>query len=223
MSSKIALRLRRFPWILRRLSDGRADFSQKRASFYREYWSHAAASIGAQIWEIGDGFFQLGRDGRYTVVQYHHVNADTYLNKNLVDNKAIVSRFVRASGFKAPESAEYSIDEIEVALEFLENSGESGCVIKPKSGSGGKGITTSIKSRSRLVEATLSASNTLTIPSLLIEEQMPGDSYRLLYLDGKLIHAVQRGKCTVIGDGRHTIIKLVKRENQARLTDTQLR
>jgi cyanophycin synthetase len=135
----------------------------------------------------------------------------------------MVTRIVRASGFRAPKGAEYSIDEIDIALQFLEKLGGGACVIKPKAGSGGRGITTSISTESRLVNATLHASNTLTIPSLLIEEQMPGDSYRLLYLGGKLIHAVQRGKCTVVGNGRNTIARLVEYESQARLRDTPLR
>lgn len=31
----------------------------------------------------------------------------------------------------------------------------------------------------------------------MIEEQQPGDCYRLLYLDGRLLHAVRRGRPTV--------------------------
>jgi cyanophycin synthetase len=52
---------------------------------------------------------------------------------------------------------------------------------------------------------------------LLIEEQVQGDNYRLLYLDGQLIDAFVRRPPSVVGDGRSTVAALVRRVNEQRL------
>ena len=50
----------------------------------------------------------------------------------------------------------------------------------------------------------------------MIEEQIRGDSYRLLYLGGRLLHAVHRRSPRILGDGKSTIHQLVLAENQRR-------
>jgi D-alanine-D-alanine ligase-like ATP-grasp enzyme len=52
---------------------------------------------------------------------------------------------------------------------------------------------------------------------VLVEEQVKGDTIRLLYLDGQLLDAVRRGPPTVVGDGKSSISRLVRRLNQRRL------
>jgi cyanophycin synthetase len=51
---------------------------------------------------------------------------------------------------------------------------------------------------------------------LTIEEQVEGDNYRLLFLDGKLIDAVLRLPPSVTGDGKSKVLDLVKAENDRR-------
>jgi len=51
----------------------------------------------------------------------------------------------------------------------------------------------------------------------MIEEEVDGDSYRLLFLDGQLIDAVRRRRPTVIADGKSTIRQLIDKENDERL------
>src|SRR5665213_3407721 len=53
--------------------------------------------------------------------------------------------------------------------------------------------------------------------TLLIEEQIGGDNYRLLYLDGELLDAFVRKPPTVIGDGRSTVARLLHAQNSDRL------
>ena len=52
---------------------------------------------------------------------------------------------------------------------------------------------------------------------LLIERQVPGEMYRLLYLDGELLDVVLRQAPHVLGDGRSTIVELIIQENERRL------
>jgi cyanophycin synthetase len=51
---------------------------------------------------------------------------------------------------------------------------------------------------------------------LVIERQVAGDSYRLLYLDGVLLDAVRRRPPAVLGDGSSTVRALIATENRRR-------
>jgi cyanophycin synthetase len=51
----------------------------------------------------------------------------------------------------------------------------------------------------------------------LIEEQIAGDSFRLLYLDGQLLDAIRRTSPAVIADGRSTVRELVEQANIERI------
>jgi cyanophycin synthetase len=56
---------------------------------------------------------------------------------------------------------------------------------------------------------------------VLIEEQIPGDNYRLLYFDGKLLDAVQRKSPSVIADGRSSVAGLIRSLNARRAEQNQ--
>ena len=55
-------------------------------------------------------------------------------------------------------------------------------------------------------------------PDLIVEEQIEGQSWRLLFIDGRFLDAVRRDPPRITGDGRHSIAALVAAENAARLT-----
>src|SRR5205823_1628012 len=76
--------------------------------------------------------------------------------------------------------------------------------------------TTGVRRRSHLALAAAAAA--VYGDDLLIEEQLKGDNYRLLYLDGVLLDAYVRQPPTVVGDGRSTVARLVRRANSDRLS-----
>lgn len=221
LTSSPLLLLRRYPHLLRRYRERPMSFTRRKAAFYRAYWAYAAERIGAEVHELGNDVLQVRRGRRRTHVRFHEVDLDTFFKKKLVDDKALVSRLVRELGFHSPASASYSLREMEPALEFLAQAGAP-CVVKPVTGSGGRGITTGITTRARLVEASLHASTSFQVPPLMIETQQPGESYRLLYLEGRLLHAVQRGRPTVAGDGVSSLRALIAKENARRQNDLVL-
>jgi D-alanine-D-alanine ligase-like ATP-grasp enzyme len=207
--------------MLNRLASNPISFRDRRKAFYRAYWEHAADRLGAGIADLGNDYFRIALGKRSTLVNFHCVNLDSHFNKLLVDRKPFISGLIRELGYASPRFMEYTLREIEAAGDFLRDI-NGPCVVKPTSDSGGRGITTQIRDWKRLVQASLAASRTLSLPVLMIEEQIPGDAYRLLYLDGRLLHAVKRGKCTVQGDGRSDIRRLVGIENVNRLNGREL-
>ena len=163
---------------------------------------------------MGDGSFKVVYGSRSTIVQYHFVNIDTYLNKKLADNKPFISHLLAQLNLTTPASQEYDLKHIQSALEFCERTGI--CVIKLTEGSGGVGVTTGVATEKSLIQASIAASAKLRRPTLVIEAQVPGDSYRLLYLGGELIDVLERRRPTVAPDGKKTVRALIEEENLLR-------
>jgi cyanophycin synthetase len=87
--------------------------------------------------------------------------------------------------------------------------------VKPARGSaGGVGITTGLHSLISVSRALIEAGAFCS--DAILEEQVEGGVYRLLYLDGELVDAVLRRPPTVTGDGRSTIRQLIEAENERR-------
>ena len=216
-----SLLLRRYAHMLHRFRATPPDFGERRAEFYARYWECAAHRLGAYVKRLPNDYFEIACNSRSTRVQYHYVDLDTYFSRSRADDKVFVTGVVRELGYYAPRFQEYTLRSVSSAVRFLEEVGAP-CVVKPRIGSGGFGINTAVNTRARLIAASLATSNSLSLPDLMIEQQIAGDSYRLLYLDGRLLHAVKRGRCTVIGDGVSTIRELIASENESRLTDSRI-
>jgi cyanophycin synthetase len=88
--------------------------------------------------------------------------------------------------------------------------------VKPAYGTGGgSGVTTGVTSRLKLAPAIARAG--AYCPEIVVEEQIDGANYRLLYLDGELLDAVERRPPSVRGDGVSTLEQLIEAENADRL------
>ena len=110
-------------------------------------------------------------------------------------------------GLPMPRHLEFSFAELELAAKFLDGT-DRPCVIKPACGTGGGvGVVTGIRTRWQLAMASWNAARWGDHP--IIEEQVDGDNYRLLYLDGKLVDVVKREPPTVIADGTSTVRELL--------------
>jgi cyanophycin synthetase len=140
---------------------------------------------------------------------------DDAVSLKLALDKTLVHRLLTARGIAVPEYLEYGHRELAPALRFIADSGGA-CVVKPAGGGrGGAAVTGCVRTEAELARATLSAARLDT--RVLIERQIPGDMYRLLFLDGELVDVVLRLAPHVTGDGRSTILQLIAAENERRI------
>jgi cyanophycin synthetase len=178
-------------------------------------WKEAAAEIDATIRSLGHDVYEITRRNHRVRVFQNYTPLDDPVTLRVAGNKSIVHRLLRERGLPTPTHVEFAWGSIDKATEFLERH-DGLCVVKPACDTGaGHGVTTSVRSKLDLARATLTAAGYSR--ELLIERQIPGDNYRLLYLDGKLLDVVRRRPPTLLGNGRATVRKLVKRENARRL------
>lgn len=85
-------------------------------------------------------------------------------------------------------------------------------VIKPIDGNHGRGITTDIRNWDDACEALAAAKEVSR--SVIVEQFITGEDYRLLVIDHKLVAAAKRTAAHVIGDGKSTIQELIDKTNE---------
>ena len=187
---------------------------QNLEAFYARVWRDAAAAIGAKIDEVSHGVFDLHLDDFHTRVIGNTCDLDTLTTHIVVRTKPAVRKLLDRYGLPQTKYIPFAVEDMQPAIEFMEKLGRE-CVVKPASGTGGGiGITTGVRTRNQLARASWAAAR--FGGDLTIEEQVEGDNYRLLFLDGKLIDAVLRLPPSITGEGKSRILDLVKAENERR-------
>lgn len=206
---------RRAQAAVRRRNRAVQEIQRHRSRFYEQAWRAAAQELGAQVDCLGEDILEIRLGEASTRVCRNTTALDDPVTLQLAGNKPAVYRLLARRGLPVPEHAEFSLPRTELAIAFLQrNAGP--CVVKPASDTGkGDGVTTGVATRRHLAWAAAAAA--AFGRDLLIEQQIPGANYRLLYLDGVLLDAVLRRPPTVVGDGRSTIRDLVSQANAERL------
>jgi len=185
-----------------------------RSHFYSELWRDAASQLGAIVEPLGNEILEIRRGQISTRVQQNTTAIDRLVDVAMTVNKPLVHRLLARHRLQTPVYCEFTLNEIEKAVAFVE-SAASKCVVKPANGGGGRGVTTGITRSLDVVRAAASAA--VYGSDLMVERQLQGDVYRLLYFDGVLLDAVLRKPSVVIGDGKSTVRELIRFENEIRL------
>jgi len=179
---------------------------------YLRIWSEAAAALDASVQNLGYGFLELRRGSSATRVWRQYTELDGPVALRLALDRRVVSALLRQADIPTPDSMELDPLNPDAGTPFLAGGP---CVVKPASGTGvGSGVTSGVTSRTQLRRALLRAAQ---YGGAVLERQIPGTVYRLLYLDGQLLDVVRKLPPTVVGDGRSTIASLVDAENRHRI------
>lgn len=210
----------------RRLADVRSlsyrrRFRQLRMEFYERLWRDTATDIGATVSKTPDGLTQITKDSFVTFTRRSELMLDSAITTRLLANKTKTYSIISGKGYPVVPHCAFTLSTFETANDFMRNN-QGPFVVKPADGTGaGRGITTGITS---LRAAEAAAKNAAGFhPDLLIEKQLSGASFRLLYLNGELIDAVRRDSPALTGDGRSTIRQLAAMENESRISGGKVR
>jgi D-alanine-D-alanine ligase-like ATP-grasp enzyme len=183
---------------------------------YREIWGEAAAELEAEMRDLSGGFFELRRGEVLTRVWQHWVPLDSGVALRLALDKTRVNDLLSERGIRIPAHCEFDFRDLQTAKSFL-TRWNGPVVVKPSAGTGsGSGVTSGVMTWDDLVRARLRAARIGR--RILIERQIEGEMYRLLFLDGELLATVLRRVPQVTGDGRATVGELITTENRRRLS-----
>jgi cyanophycin synthetase len=195
----------------------RREADRHRVAFYDRAWREAAEELGATFAPVGGGISEISLGDVRTRVIENTCAIDDPVTLAVLADKVLTHQIVSAEGVPVPRHRAFAFRELSRAIDFLRSTAAD-CVVKPAAGTGGgRGVTTGVRTAHHL--ATAAAAAAVYTDDLLIEEQVPGDNYRLLYLDGELVDAFVRRPPTVVGDGRSSVAALVRRANDLRLRE----
>ena len=245
ISGALPLRLRaagQLAWMLARstLSPARRVARREHRAYYRRLWTDAAATVGVPVRDLGDGRLEIDLGAERIEVRGTRCSIDDPATLDRAGDKVLVHRLLGERGVPMPTWDVFTLADLGPARRFL-RAAPGACVVKPAvDGAVGRGVVTGLRHQEELAPAAVAAaavgarasrrSRTGTVAArlarmvadvhrvpLLIEHQVPGENYRLLYLDGVLIDAIRRGSPTLAGDGHHRVEELVNRMNAERL------
>lgn len=182
---------------------------------YTRMWREAAAAIGAESADLGGGFVEIRRDGRWTRVWNNWVGLDDIVTLRFAQDKTRAHALLTAAGLPVPEHVRFPLDDLSPGLDFLARTGGP-CVLKPVSSAGGSGTTSGVRTERQLRRARLRAGRQHR--ELMLERQVPGDVLRFLFYDGELLDVIRRRPPSVTGDGRSSISSLIAAENERRFS-----
>lgn len=200
---------------LRRNGPAASAVRKQRSAFYRAVWEAAAAAVGATVTSLDGSMMEIRCKGVRLLVRDNVTSLDDPVTLDVAGNKPLVHRLLMEEQIPVPRHLVCRRDDLMTARRCVAVLGGL-CVIKPAlAGSAGAGITTGVREGQHLALAMARAG--AYSRDVVIEEQVNGDNYRLLYLDGDLVDAILRRPPMVRGDGRSTIRRLLIAENAERI------
>jgi cyanophycin synthetase len=198
-------------WLFDEQRDRFIRYAQRRAL------GPSTASLVKAAEERGIPWLRLNR---YSLVQFghgryqHRIQATTTgrtsnIAVELAADKEETNSILRDLGLPVPRQR--VVRSPEDAVRMAEGIGYP-VVVKPLAGNHGRGVSINLKSRE---EVELGFHKAIEHGStVVVESYIEGFDHRLLIVDGKLVAAAKRVPGHVVGDGEHTIERLVDIVNQ---------
>ncbi|GAA0468318.1 hypothetical protein [Alkalibacillus silvisoli] len=160
-------------------------------------------------------------------ISFNQMNGpfSSMVGKRLCDRKDIAKDFIEDNAINVTKSKTFSKNEINSAVKFAKSLGYP-VVVKPLSLSRGRGITTNISDDKSLIASIEKAFSAYRkdkkTNQILIEEFVNGEDYRFFVIDNKVISVTHRKRANVLGDGKSTILELIKQKNKKRAKNPYL-
>lgn len=131
--------------------------------------------------------------------------------RRIANNKELSKYFLQKAGIAVPQGRVFHT--LSAARSYFRGR-LLPQVVKPRTGTGGKGVTAHITDEGLFKTAWAHAGGG-TSP-VIVEDFIDGDEVRVFVLNGKVTAAVCRVPAYVVGDGQSTVQELVSRKNEER-------
>ncbi len=152
---------------------------------------------------------------REYLIEGNKTDRDNYIFPIITDDKYIAKQVMKAAGLNVPEAIilEKNMTEQDIE-ERVKPFYNKKLVVKPRNTNYGTGITVYSKNtdKKHIMEAIKYAFE--FDDNVLIEQYVKGMEYRFLVVDGKCISIAHRRAASVVGDGKSSIIELMKEKGK---------
>lgn len=160
-------------------------------------------------------------------ISFHNMNgtSSSRVGKFICDRKQDTRYLLQRRGLSVVESEVFSDSEFNKAVDYVKSIGFP-VVVKPTTLARGMGITTKIESFKEFEIAWKKAINAYKKKSknkmLLVERHFTGEDYRFFVVDNKVVSVTHRKRANVTGDGKSTILELIRKKNAERAKNPYL-
>lgn len=137
--------------------------------------------------------------------------------KRICGNKVLTKEYLEKANVPVPQGKKFSENTSNnEIIKYVSENINYPVVVKPSSGKMGRGVIANISDETELKNALNVVRNEFGYKSVIIEEFIPGEEYRIYVIDGKAIAAMNRIPANIIGNGKNTIKELIKIKNKLR-------
>ena len=194
----------------RRRAVGRAE-----VGFHDRIWREAAEELGGSWVGLTDGIGEIDIGGNKTRVFENVTAIDDPVTVAVLHDKQLTHRLLREEGLPGPAARRFHVQRPRPRPDVPRCL--RGRLRRQTGRRDGRRPRRHHRGPTRSHLARAAATAAVYGDELLIEEQIEGENYRLLYVDGELIDAFVRRHPFVVADGRSTVRKLVRRANDERV------
>jgi len=179
----------------------------------------AAKKYGVTV-EVIDEKSQLmifSKNRKSCYVKRHVIDINSQMASMLTSNKFLTKRLLAKNGIPIPAGfKERNLEK--VLTKLADEEIKFPLVVKPTNGSQGGAVTVDIQNKEWLEKAIEETKRYNSLKrsrpnAFLVEEYIPGDDFRFLILDGKVLTVLMRKPAYVVGDGQKTIGELIDEYN----------
>ncbi len=156
--------------------------------------------------------FRLGVGARQCWCDLTTTCSTSRVHAQTTSNKPLANRLYRSMG--VPVARQLIATDSAAAVVAAHEIGFP-VVTKPWRGSGGRGVSANLNDDGEVERGYVRATKVFG-PKVAVEEYLPGDDYRLLFIGGEYVAAAKRVAPCVEGDGQRSIRHLVEAVNAER-------
>lgn len=173
----------------------------------------AARRLGISVEPLPGKFLRLRRGDKVILSHSSDFPFDRTTAYLASRNKWLTSTVLADEGIPVPRSRAFMLAQYHDAVQFFRELPKP-VVVKPnRDTGGGTGVLLNIASEGQLRRAFIAT--LLYSQDVLVEEQVPGENYRITVLAGRVLSVIRRRRANVVGDGQRSIGELIAATNAA--------
>lgn len=205
-------------FIFFRLASLREDFTRSDIQLRSTCFINEAKKQGMKFKALRGPFgymnyFQMQSKGK--IFSFEGLPTADFLSKNhpdLADNKDLAKQHLQKGNFPIAQSQAFWFWQKKQALDYGINQLGFPLVVKPRSGSVSRHVTTDIQTIADFKKAV--AKSIRYSPAFLVEKFIPNTSvYRATVIDFNFVACVRQEPANVVGNGRSAVHQLIKDKN----------
>ncbi|MGA2910978.1 MAG: hypothetical protein ABSE04_04250 [Candidatus Microgenomates bacterium] len=184
-----------------------------------EVFAEKAERLGylVEVYPSDRRVYKISKGGKSVLTIGKHFPFNSIVDFEIVKRKDLTKRVLRDAGFPAPRGI-LTGEWKEVSAAIKTGKINFPLVTKPDTSLGGKMAIVKIENLEVLKKAFEKIRE--SYDEVLVEEFFPGEDFRFLVLDGKILAVARRVPPAIIGDGKTKISELVAKYNIGRGGDS---